>query len=180
MSNGNFCWYELMTTDPVAAAAFYTNVVGWRAEDSGLPGMDYTIVRMDETGIGGIMAVPDEAAKAGARPCWLGYISVDDVDAMAARITAAGGSVKRAAADIAQVGRFAVVADPQGAVFIVFKANATTEPAPVAPGTPGHGGWHELHADDWEKVFPFYGELFGWAKSNAMDMGPMGVYQLFA
>jgi predicted enzyme related to lactoylglutathione lyase len=75
---------------------------------------------------------------------------------------------------------FAVIADPQGAGFLIAKPipqNAPPRPARNAPGTVG---WHELYAGDWEKVWPFYEKLFGWAKVHTVDMGPMGIYQLFS
>jgi predicted enzyme related to lactoylglutathione lyase len=176
--NGRFVWYELITTDPNAAEAFYRGVVGWRAQDSGLPGQSYTILSVGETPTAGLMAVPPEAR--GMRPGWIGYVGVDDVDAFAARVKDAGGAVHRAPDDIPSVGRFAVVGDPQGAVFALFKPTCDKQRPEVAPGTPGHTGWHELHAADRESAFDFYSSLFGWTKAEAIDMGPMGVYQLFA
>jgi predicted enzyme related to lactoylglutathione lyase len=110
----------------------------------------------------------------------MGYVGVADVDTYAARVKAAGGSVHRAPEDIPGIGRFAVVADPHGAVLILFKGSGGEEPAPVAPGTPGHVGWHELHSGDRESAFAFYAGLFGWTKAEAVDLGPMGIYQTFA
>lgn len=175
-----FIWYELMTPDPVAAAGFYGQVMGWTANDSGLTDRSYTIVSVGEVPLGGVMATPSEAAQAGMRPGWLGYIGVRDVDTAAARVKAAGGTIHRAADDIPEVGRFAVVADPQGAPFVLFKGNADAGPPRPPPGTPGFTGWHELHSTDWESAFAFYSDLFGWTKAEAHDMGAMGVYQLFA
>jgi predicted enzyme related to lactoylglutathione lyase len=61
---------------------------------------------------------------------------------------------------------------------MLFRADGT--PAPdIAPTTPGAIGWHELHTTDWDAAFTFYQGLFGWEKSQALDMGPMGTYQLF-
>ena len=71
-------------------------------------------------------------------------------------------------------------ADPHGAVFILFKGTSEEAPPPAPAGTPGHVGWHELHAGDLDSAFAFYSGLFGWTKAEAMDMGPMGVYQIFA
>jgi uncharacterized protein len=178
---GKFCWYELMTTDTAAATAFYESVVGWRAQDSGLPGMAYTLLHAGEAPIGGLMAVPEEARKAGARPGWAGYIWVADVDATAAKIKSAGGQVHRAPDDIPNIGRFAVVADPQGAIFVLFKDAGAERPPQPTPGIPGLAGWHELQATDREAAFAFYSDLFGWTKTEAFDMGdPVGLYQLFA
>jgi uncharacterized protein len=178
-AHGSFVWYDLMTTDTAAAQTFYRNVLGWSAQDAGMPDMSYTILSAGEIPLGGLMALPEEARNAGARPGWLGYVAVDDVDASAARAKQAGGAVHRAPADIPGVGRFAVIADPQGAVLTLFKGSVEQGPS-AAPGSPGHVGWRELLATDWEPAFDFYSELFGWTKAEPFDMGPMGVYQLFA
>ncbi len=179
-AHGKFCWYELMTTDADAAARFYTAVVGWAAVDSGMTGHRYTLLQVAGQSVGGLMALPPEAAAGGARPGWVGYVAVDDVDAHAVRLTQAGGQVCKPAEDIPGVGRFAVVADPHGAVFCLFKDAAGGDmPAPAAPGTPGRVGWHELHAGALAAEWPFYESLFGWKKTDALDMGPMGVYQLW-
>src|SRR5437764_2099438 len=119
----SFVWYDLMTSDTDAAQRFYKNVVGWDMKDSGMPGMSYTIISMGPTMVGGLMAVPEEARAMGARPSWLGYIGVDDVDAYAGRVTDAGGSVRKPPEDIPGVGRFAVVADPHGAGFLLFSGS---------------------------------------------------------
>jgi len=175
-----FVWYDLMTSDLKAAESFYKNVVGWNMQDSGMGDPSYTILSAGPTAVGGLMPIPDEARAMGVPPCWSGYIAVSDVDAYAARVTAAGGSIRRPPEDIPGVGRFAVAADPHGAAFILFKGNSDAEPAPVAAGTPGHIGWHELHAGNGASAFTFYADLFGWTKDEAIDMGPMGVYQTFA
>ena len=126
------------------------------------------------------MPIPESARAMGARPAWMGYVGVDDVDGYATRVKAARGTVHRPPEDIPGIGRFAVVADPDGAAFILFKGTSGEAPTPAAQGTPGHIGWHELHATDREGAFAFYSSLFGWTKTEAMDMGPMGVYQMFA
>jgi hypothetical protein len=177
---GKFVWYDLMTSDIKAAESFYRRVIGWDAKDSGLADRSYTLLSVGPAMVGGLMPIPEAARANGARPVWTGYIGVDDVDAYAARVKAAGGAVHRAPEDIPGVGRFAVVADPHGAIFNLFKGDSEQEPAPAAPGTPGHVGWHELSAGDGASAFAFYSGLFGWTKAEAMDMGAMGVYQLFA
>jgi predicted enzyme related to lactoylglutathione lyase len=125
------------------------------------------------------MALPAEACAAGARPAWTGYVAVDDVDAKAAELQRAGGQVLRPADDIPGVGRFAMVADPHGASFCLYRDNAGTAPAQPPGATPGMVGWHELYADDLDSAWAFYSTLFGWVKGEAIDMGEMGVYQLF-
>ena len=181
--HGQFCWCELMTTDAEAAVAFYRGVVGWTAQDFGAPHAGYFIVSASGTGVGGVMALPEPMREGGASPFWMGYIGVDDVDAAAAAVVSGGGSVHRAPGEIEGVGRFAVVADPHGAVFTVFRpvgSDGGGGPGQAFGGTPGHVGWHELHAGEREAAFAFYSGLFGWTKTEAVDLGPMGVYQTFA
>lgn len=123
---GKFVWYELMTSDVPAAQAFYGSVLGWTAKDSGMPGMTYILFHAGENGVGGLMSVPEDATKMGMKPCWMGYVAVDDVDASAAEVKTMGGVVHREPAEIPGVGRFAVVGDPQGAGIMLFKG--TTPP----------------------------------------------------
>jgi predicted enzyme related to lactoylglutathione lyase len=177
--HGNFVWYELLTTDRKAAEAFYRDVIPWRPQDAGLPD-PYTLLCVGEAPIGGLMELPREACDAGARAGWRGHISVHDVDTMAARVIKDGGLMHHAPEEILGVGRFATVSDPHGAMFVIFKGAGDTQGREAAPLTPGHVGWHELHAGDGERAFTFYNRLFGWTKAEAMDMGPSGKYQLFA
>src|SRR5258707_4624849 len=172
-----FVWYELMSSDVAAAKAFYASVVGWNTQDMPMPGMTYTLLRVGDTQIGGMMKLPKEASDAGMRPCWVGYVRVDDADGAAAKVKRLGGKIIGAPTDIPNVGRFAVVSDPQGAAFNLFKPSQPGER--VVSREPGHIGWHELHTNDWPKAFEFYQAMFGWLKGDGMDMGPMGTYQLF-
>ncbi|MGE0222742.1 MAG: VOC family protein [Acetobacteraceae bacterium] len=177
---GRFVWYELLTSDPQAAATFYRDVVGWRAQDSRMTDVSYTLFLAEQTMVAGLMAIPGEMRAMGLYPCWIGYVGVDDVDAGIARVQRAGGWVRRAARNIPGVGRFAVMADLHGAVFCLF-SSASGQPAPpVPPGTPGYFGWHELQAGDLDSDFSFYESLFGWTKAGTLDLGPMGIYQMFA
>jgi predicted enzyme related to lactoylglutathione lyase len=176
----NFVWYELMTSDDTAALDFYVKVVGWKSQDAGQPAMKYTLLVADEAPIAGLMALPKEACDAGAKPAWVGYIGVDDVDAYVQRIARAGGKAHVPPTDIPGIGRFAMVADPHGSAFSLFKATAPMDQPPADANKPGLVGWHELYALDGEKAFDFYAEMFGWTKADAIDMGEMGRYQLFA
>ena len=174
---GQFVWHELLTGDVDGALAFYKNVVGWTHEDRDSGGSRYAMLSANGQGMGGIMAMPPEGA--GMNPVWMGYIGVSDADEGARRVAEAGGAVHRQPSDIPGIGRFAVVADPQGAAYVIFAgSDGNAEPAPFM--TPGHVGWNELHTSDWEKAFDFYSRLYGWTKDTAMDMGAMGTYQLFA
>ncbi|HLP30334.1 MAG TPA: VOC family protein [Geothrix sp.] len=176
--SGTFIWYELNTGNSAAAQAFYGQVLGLSAtpfaDDGG-----YTLLSTPAGQVGGVMALPDNACDQHAKAGWVGYIGVEDVDATAQRIRAAGGTLLRDPWDIPGVGRLAVAADPHGAVFLLIRG-ATEAPKPKVPaGTAGHIGWHELHAGEGQAAFAFYSALFGWTKDQAVDMGPLGVYQTF-
>jgi predicted enzyme related to lactoylglutathione lyase len=177
--HGAFVWYELMTTDTKAAEEFYDAVVGWRSEDSGMPDAGYTLFLANGVRVAGLMTIPEGAAQMKAPPAWIGYIGVDDVDAAAKKVAELGGKVHREPDDIPTIGRFAIVADPHGAVFALFKGTGDGEMPELAQNANGNVGWHELMAGDLSVEFPFYQKMFGWGKDEAMDMGAMGVYQLF-
>ncbi|HAC58023.1 VOC family protein [Parvibaculum sp.] len=180
MSTPNrFRWYELMTNDTAAAGDFYSHVVGWKLDPMGEGADAYTRFLVGDAGVGGMMAIPEEECDR-AKPGWIGYVAVDDVDDYAARVTRAGGAVLRAPADIPGILRFAVVADPAGAPFVIFRGTMDGDLPEIAPGTQGTTGWHELYSGAVDDIFPFYSGLFGWTKDEAMPMGEQGVYQLFA
>jgi hypothetical protein len=127
-----------------------------------------------------MMPLMPEMKAEGMPPNWTGYIGVDDVDAACAKVKSLGGSVRREPVDIPGIGRFAIVADPSGAVFAMMR------PIPPEGSRPepdinavGQTGWHELYSGDPDKTFAFYAEMFGWTKGDAMPMGEMGDYQLF-
>jgi predicted enzyme related to lactoylglutathione lyase len=174
-----FIWYELITRDPEAAAGFYGALLGWTAEDSGQPGMDYRFFKRDGAGVGGLMKIPAEAAANGMAPAWYGYVHVPDVDATVARFLAAGGSAPMSATTLAGVGRMAMLTDPQGASLYVMTPSGSGESSSFAPGKPGHGAWHELHARDWEAALAFYGKEFGWSQFAATPMGAGRTYLQF-
>jgi predicted enzyme related to lactoylglutathione lyase len=177
---GRFIWYELMTPDVAAAKRFYGDVVGWTAQDMPMPGMTYTVFNADGAGAAGAMALTAEHTAQGIPPNWTGYVFVDDCDAAAAKAKTLGGSMMREPGDIPGVGRFAIIADPHGAVIAIMKPVPPPEARQtVARGTPGHGAWHELYAGDAKTDIPFYQALFGWTETAQHDMGPMGVYHLF-
>lgn len=176
-----FVWYELHTPDAAPAEAFYGGVLGWGVQDAGLPNRRYTLVTVAGTPIGGLLQKPSTDFPSGEKASWMGYIGVTDLDAASERLKQAHGVVHRAPEDIPGVGRFAVVADPQGAIFMLFQApKGMQQPAALAPGTPGTAAWHDLAAIEWQSDFNFYADLFGWGKSQAIDMGTAGVYQIFA
>lgn len=179
--HGRFIWYELITPDMAGAKAFYGDVIGWTAQD--LPPMGeaepYAIFSAGGNGVAGMMN-RGEAMKA-MPPNWTGYICVDDCDAAAAKAASLGGAVNSPPMDIPGIGRFAIVADPAGAVFAIMKPIPPEggRPAPD-PTAVGQCAWHELMAGDPDAGgFDFYGEMFGWTKSDSMAMPEMGTYQMF-
>ncbi len=178
--SGTPCWYELTTTDLDGAKAFYDDVLGWQtAEASVMEGFDYRLAGPNGTMVAGMMS----NAETGAPPSWLIYFTAANADDTVAHITAAGGAVLRPAADIPGTGRFAVVADPQGAAFGVLQPDTAAPPqggSAFDQKKPGHGNWHELMSRDPQAAMGFYGDLFGWGSGQAMDMGEMGTYQIFS
>ena len=179
MSNrqGDFIWYELITTDADAAAAFYGTVIGWKA--AAYPGgmADYQLFSTEHGPVAGFMS--NEKCPE-MRPAWLGYVAVDDVDAMSAKIAAAGGAVRMPPMDIEGVGRFALMADPQGALFYIMRGASEGASVSFDQAKAGHGNWNELTTSDQAGALAFYEAMFGWTKSTVVPMGPMGDYQLIA
>ena len=178
-SHGRFVWYELTTTDMKGAKAFYASVVGWGARGASMPGSAYSLFTIGDSPVTGLMNMPEEARRTGVTPRWTGYVGVDDVDAAVERIKQLGGAVYVPPMDVPNISRFSVVADPQMATLALVKGAKTSQAQSVAPGKPGHVGWHELLAADWETAFAFYGELFGWQKADS-HVGVMGAYQEFS
>ncbi|TGD42720.1 VOC family protein [Pseudotabrizicola sediminis] len=167
-------WYELTASEIPASTAFYGPVMDWQFKDSGVPGFAYTVATKGDAMTAGLMG-PDTPMP----EFWMVYFAVDDCDATAARVTALGGAIHRAPEDVPGTGRFAIVTDPQGAVFGLM------QPEDGQPGTAyslsmqvGHANWHELQTSDPAAALTFYTTLLGWTAGQAMDMGAEGIYQM--
>lgn len=118
--HGQFSWNELATTDPAGATKFYTQLFGWTSQEWPMPEFTYTVVRLggSETGQGGIMPIPPSAK--GMPPAWISYVTVDSVDTTAKQAEKLGGKIMVPPRDIPEVGRFAVLQDPQGAAIAII------------------------------------------------------------
>ncbi len=175
---GQFVWYEWMGADLERAGAFYAHVVGWKVGDPGMASFPYKVGSVEGYGVAGMFTTPAEAK--GAPPCWTGYVAVESVDGALEKLKTSGGQTMRPPWDIPNIGRAAMVADKQGAPFMLF-CPAPGEQMPVAPPryTPGLVGWRELHARDDALAMDFYAGEFGWREDRQHDMGPMGVYRIF-
>jgi predicted enzyme related to lactoylglutathione lyase len=119
---GALCWTELMTPDTAGAQAFYTSVIGWKAQPMSMPGGagEYTIFQRGDANAGGMMAIT--AQMPNVPPNWNSYFQVADVDDTVKRAAGMGAKVIVPPRDIPNVGRFAVLCDPQGAHFSLLQA----------------------------------------------------------
>jgi len=169
---GRFVWHELLTTDAAAATAFYPKVVPWKPQ-AWERDPTYTLWVANGVPIGGLATLTDESATSR----WVAYVGVDDVPATVARARDLGATVVTDATDIPDVGTYAMLKDPQGAEFAIYKS--ATDGSALQSG-PGTFSWHELCTTDAEAAVRFYTELFGWNAGGKHQMGdPMGFYHLF-
>lgn len=176
---GRFVWYELMTTDTKSAIAFYTDVIGWKTqqfEGSASP-EPYFMWVGSQGPLGGVYPLTQEAKKMGVPPMWMAHVEVEDVDGRAIEAAQLGGTVQMQPKDIPEVGRFAIITDPQGAAISIFKPSQPMTPHDTTK--PGEFSWHELYAQDHPSAYRFYHEMFGWQQLSEMDMGAAGKYLIF-
>jgi hypothetical protein len=173
--HGQFVWYELISPDPDASKKFYAQFTGWGAQQFD---KNYSMWTTSGSPFAGLYALTPEMRQQGIPPNWMPYVESSDVDATARLATSLGGKVMSEPKDIPNVGRYAVLLDPQGAAFGIYK---TTAPSMSWDGTPvvGRMSWHELMTIDSAKAFEFYRKLFGWDKSGEMDMGGGNTYRMY-
>lgn len=175
-SRGRVLWMELLASRPATALRFYPAVFGWgteafRAAEGAAP---YTMWTAHGRPIGGLMPLPSDAR---APTSWLPYVGVPDVDAAVMRAEEEGAVVAVQPADIPATGRFAVLEDPFGANFAVYRPEREPAPAPFPPPV-GEFSWFELATANLRHAVEFYGELFGWTRGESHAMGELGDYQL--
>ncbi len=175
MAINSFVWYELVTSDIDAALRFYGAVLGWTAQDFDGPGARYAIVSAKGKGVGGVMKLTEGMP----HPFWLGYLGTRDIADSAARFTAAGGTVEHGPWEIPNIGHLVLLSDPQGAGLAMIQPKSSGASEAFAPGTPGHGAWHELHTTDPAAAFAFHADQFGWSKGEVHGIAGVGSYQIF-
>jgi predicted enzyme related to lactoylglutathione lyase len=172
---GTPIWYELLTDDPAKIAPFYKAVMDWTVaahSGPGATGMDYRMMERAGGGFaGGVMTLNDEMNAGGARPGWLIYFGVDDVDASLVKAQALGASVHMPATTMEGVGRMAMLADPQGASFYLMRGHMEGDSDVFSGMTPGGCCWNELSTSDVPAAVRFYGSLLGYGTDNFMPMG---------
>jgi predicted enzyme related to lactoylglutathione lyase len=179
-SEGRFVWYELSSTDPRGAIAFYKRVLGWDAADASGSGPAYSFFLSKGTPVAGLMALPQNARRMGAAPQWTGYVAVSDVDKAASRAKSLGATILMPPTDVPNVSRFCVIGDPEMATMILSKGlgQSAQAPQPQHP-PPSPVIWHELNAARPQKAFDFFSELVGWQKAE-LHQNSLGFYQEFA
>lgn len=163
-----FAWYELITTDVAGASAFYRDVVGWGAQEA-TSKLSYPLFTTGNAPAAGLIELPEEARRMGARPRWMAYVGVTDVHATVERIKRFGGTVYVPPTDT-NIGLISVVADSDAATFGLVDDRLRVAPQrPTDSSKIGRVGWHELLAANLEREVAFYCELFGWQKSDTDD-----------
>jgi len=175
---GRFVWYELLSTDTAGAATFYHDVLGWSGRDASTAAFAYTILAAGGEPVCGLMELPLEGRRMGARPRWVGYVAVDDAAAAAERVRSSGGAVYVPPTD-SNIGRISIVADPQTATLAVVEGLKLAEARPRGLDEMGCVGWHELFAVDSGQAQAFYAGIFGWQNAEG-EAGMVDGYRLFA
>ena len=176
MAPGKFIWHELMTTDLEAAIGFYQKTIGWGV----MPWQQdpsYRMFMWNGIPMAGLMLLPDDALQQGVPPHWISYVSVGDVDATVMRADVLGAKTYLEPMDVPTVGRVAVLADPQGAVFGVYRPEQSGSDGDQL--VLGDFSWHDLVASDWKSAWEFYRAIFGWEYESQFDMGAAGIYWMF-
>jgi predicted enzyme related to lactoylglutathione lyase len=164
---GTFSWTDLSTTDQDGAKAFYGALFGWTADDMPADdqGTTYSMMSVDGRTVAAIAPQPQSVADAGAPPAWNSYVTVESVDAVAARAAELGATVAMPPFDVFDAGRMTGIVDPQGAFVLMWEPKGHIGAALV--NAPGAMVWNELATDDVDASKSFYGDLLGWRISPA-------------
>jgi predicted enzyme related to lactoylglutathione lyase len=171
---GTFCWSELSTTDLDGAKAFYAGLFGWEPQDNPVPGGGvYSMQTIARKPVAAIAPQPQQQREAGVPSMWNSYVSVESADATAEKAKDLGAQVHAPPFDVMDVGRMAVIQDPQGAFFMLWQPRTHVGAALV--NAPGALVWNELRTPDLDGSEAFYTELFGWTISRS-EGTPLGTY----
>jgi len=154
---GTPCWVILVTPDPDRTGSFYAGLFGWSVPAAG---GGFVTVESDEGEVAGVLALPADAAQAGAASRWLIYLATEDVGASLQRVRASGGEIVAPAFDVGHLGRMAMAADGMGAQFGLWEAG--THPGAVVTGRVGSLTWAELRTRSRASAAGFYEAVFGW------------------
>jgi predicted enzyme related to lactoylglutathione lyase len=167
---GDFCWFELGTTDQEAAKPFYSAVLGWSASDAPMgPDGVYTRFLLGGESIGGGYTMrPDEVAM--TPPHWNLYVAVENADETTNLIAALGGKVIEGPFDVATFGRMAVIQDPAGVYFNIWQPK--DHPGAGVAGEIGTFCWADLCTPDPDLSKHFFEGLFGWKIGPAENFPP--------
>jgi predicted enzyme related to lactoylglutathione lyase len=169
---GTFCWAELLTGDTDGAKKFYTELLGWSHHDDPIPGGGvYTMLKLGDGDVGALYGLMEDLKAAGVPPHWLGYVTVEDAAATAAKAKQLGGTVLKDAFDVFDIGTMAVIQDPTGAAFAIWQPKKHTG-YDYNDARAGTVCWNELATNDVGKAGKFYSELLPWQRT-IMDMGPV-------
>ena len=170
---GTPCWVDLQADDVKAASAFYGALFGWTFNDLGPEAGGYVMAELNGSVAAGVGPKPEGSPMPSA---WTTYLAVEDADATAAKITAAGGAVTTPPFDVMDAGRMAVAADPTGAVFGLWQAERHN--GAEAYNEPGAYVWNEVHTRDLAAAEAFYSTVFGYTIA-AMDPSAPDAYKVF-
>jgi predicted enzyme related to lactoylglutathione lyase len=160
---GTFSWAELATSDADAAKAFYTALFGWDYDDNPIPdGSVYSMAKRDGKTVAALFGSEQP-------PHWNCYVTVESVEAAAARASELGGAILAEPFDVMDVGRMAVIADPEGAALCLWQPGSSIGATLV--NTPGAMAWNDLVTPDPDGAATFYGGLFGWTMQEIPASG---------
>lgn len=168
---GKFVWFEHVSNDIPRATAFYTALLGWKIEEMKVGDTPYRMIKNGTEGIGGFWP-----AEPNVPNHWISHLSVADVDAAARAAAAAGGKVVMPPQEFGSMGRGAMIADPTGATFGIWRGKQGDRPD-VEKAAMGDWFWNEHMSKSAQKAIAFYEKAFGFTHED-MDMGPGGTYHV--
>lgn len=174
--HGTFSWVELSTTDTEGAKSFYSELFGWKTEDTPVPGGVYTMCKKGDSYVAAIQSLQEEMRAQGHPPFWMSYVTVDDVDEIAGKVEGLGGTIVAPPFDVMDAGRMAVIQDPAKAALALWQAK--DHPGATVIREPGTLSWNELSTNDVDAAKIFYTSLFG-LTAETSDMGGGREYTVF-